>query len=235
MQPACLDLRGGASLSELQTPGIWITSAPSPQVARAYSVVVGISAHDEHNCPRISDEVSATLDGNAMDVVSRGEWHEAVISVGAGSWCDQARFALDDVPSTPIGTTSTVVVADHDMRWTIEVGALANDLTVDPRIPRGQDYELDVVWPSAMEEGSIQEVQANALPSDPSMPYWWSWWNESPNPDNNVTVTGNRIVLDVPERISGLELTATRTGMIEACTGPATCAFEADAEIFVGF
>ena len=62
-----------------------------------------------------------------------------------------------------------------------------------------------------------------------------SWWKEPPNPNNNVTVTGNRIALDVPAGIQGLELDAMRTGTIDACTGPATCDLEASASVSLAF
>lgn len=180
-------------------------------------------------CVKIADDIHASLDGDTMEAMSRGEWH-ASPGIGQGPWCSVARFGLEHLASVPTGSSSTLTIADDDTTWTIEVrDLLANDLAIGPLVQRGDGYEVDVEWTSTA--GSISYVAASELARDnaPSS-MSWSWWDEPNSGPSSVTVSGNTIALDAAAQIGGIFVEAERVGTADVCNGPAACGLDLNAK-----
>jgi hypothetical protein len=230
--PACLDLRGGSSLSELSNGRVKVTTSPPEQEGAGQSVhlTIGLPGEGEEACARIADDVQATLDGASMDVSSRGEWHSDPLALNHPPWCRFAAFKLEQLPSAPSGTSSRIEIADDSTTWTIEVGdLLTSDLTIAPPVQVGDSYQVDVEWASTA--GSIHYIAGSELVPDDNVnaSVGWSWWDEPASGPSTVTVTGNQIVLDAPTKIWGVYLKVERLGLADTCDGPAGCSLDLNA------
>jgi hypothetical protein len=101
---------------------------------------------DEDKCLGLSKGASASVDGQPLELVWRGDWGYSLIDLEGG--CSGTRFWLDDLELDPQQEVSTVVIEDHGARVEFEVSHLAvpHELQV-PSLAAASEAELEVLPP----------------------------------------------------------------------------------------
>lgn len=171
-----------------------------------YSPSVSRSA----NCAVVDDDLSGTLDGAPLTVVSSGGFEN---SVDDGE-CDAVELDLKAVTPHP-KQVSSLVVRDSSAVWTIEVkDLLTNDFTF--AAPTTVDEPAIITWPSAVhiDEAYVQIIDSNHNVTD-----------------ELGTLTGNVITADL-SAVTGpatVTIEADRTATATRCDGPAACNISIDA------
>ena len=222
------DLRGGASLAELQmVPFVVTAQGNEPRI----TVALAGPELGEAGCVRISDRIHASLDGADMRLGNIGTWHDTGPNLNhQAPYCDVANFELGPVMPMPIGQTSTIVVADDDMQWSMTVrDLLSSYLVFDPLVATPNGFELGVTWPAAAPD-TIYYLSGQELRDDASA-LGWQWWGGPSEHDPAVTVTNNHVSIAMPRAIDRIYFEADRDAVVDSCSAPAGCAATASTAV----
>ncbi len=170
---------------------------------------------DPADCPTISSDTTATFDGLPLTLDDEGGWDAPI---DGGSVCHAIRYSLATASALP-GQSSQLVFRDATTTWTIEgKDLLTNDFALQPSAPAGH---VQIAWASAPAiDGAYVQftdaagtlVLAGAVEGYPN--------------GVAVTVTGNAVVVAIPQGTTGhgmLSINAWRTPQATRCDGPVTC------------
>ena len=166
------------------------------------------------DCPTISADASASLDGVPLELFTEGGLYDDI----AESGCDPIRFSLDH-PAVRRGL-STLVLRDSTATWTIDVmDALSADFTMTGTPAPGA--QVAVTWTNATmldpNETFGRITNANGETT------WISTQLGMPTQDQSVE--GNTVRLKLPNPLNGTLLTIASSRRIQPhrCDGPSEC------------
>ena len=171
-----------------------------------------------NGCLQVNDDVTVTLDGDTVPMLTHGGEYENVHS----DRCDAVAFQIVAPRTT---ASSQIEISDPTATWTVAASRLyVNDFVLQPQPGSAET----LVWQDA-----TKIEHADALLKDSSGAVLWASFSyDDKVPTANVTTTGNTIHISAPAPISGpctLAVTATRTEAADTCTGPQSCEVEARA------